>query len=110
MVYIPPWGWVPVDLTLIKNSDPLIMLNEAPEYSNRIFTCFNVSKQDYVKESWETRERVIKSTLYVIAKDEATQIWTLPIYNPGIQFFGISISLLIIMMFLIERKRQQYPL
>jgi transglutaminase-like putative cysteine protease len=110
IVYIPPWGWVPVDMTLSTNPDPLKKLNEAPEYSNLIVTCFNVSKQEYIKESWNTRERVIESTLYVTSKDEAVQIFNQPLFNPTIQILGACIGGLIIIQYYFERRRQQYPI
>ncbi|MBM3291255.1 transglutaminase family protein [Candidatus Bathyarchaeota archaeon] len=109
MVYIPPWGWTPVDLTLSTSVDPLTKINQAPEYSNLIVKCFRVSKQDYITESWNTRERVIKSTLYVISKDEATQIFNQPLQNPNIQFLGVSIVILIIALFYLERRKNQIP-
>lgn len=110
MVYIPPWGWTPVDLTLSTSTDPFTKIIEAPEYSNLIVKCFNVSKQDYITESWNARERVIKSTLYITSTDEATQIFSQPLQNPNIQFLGASIGVLIIVLFYLDRRKNQIPI
>ena len=65
MVYVPPWGWVPVDLTLTKASEPLEVIRQAPEYESSIVPAFNVSRQPYIGDSRSSREQLIASDLYV---------------------------------------------
>jgi predicted transglutaminase-like cysteine proteinase len=69
MVYIPPWGWIPVDLTLASDPDPLNMIRKAPEYSKNIVASFNVSKQPYIGESRLSREKITQSDLYITISD-----------------------------------------
>ena len=70
-VYIPPWGWVPVDLTLTSAKSGLELLKNAPEYGSNIIPALNVSKQSYIGETLATRSRITQSTLYVTISDEA---------------------------------------
>jgi len=64
LVYIPPWGWLPVDLTLRTVGDPMKCITEAPEYGGYIAICYNISRSSYVGESREEREYTISSGLY----------------------------------------------
>jgi transglutaminase-like putative cysteine protease len=69
MVYVPPWGWVPVDLTLTAATDPLEMIQQAPEYESSVVTAFNVSRQPYVGDSRSFREQLIASDLYITVSE-----------------------------------------
>ena len=69
MVYVPPWGWIPVDLTLTSARDPLDMIQSAPEYASNIVTAFNVSEQQYIGGSRSSRERLVASDIYIIVAD-----------------------------------------
>jgi hypothetical protein len=71
MIYIPPWGWTPVDLTLTSEESGFELIKHAPEYSPNIIPVLNVSKQPYVGETLITRERIINSSLYVTVSNEA---------------------------------------
>jgi transglutaminase-like putative cysteine protease len=73
MVYIPPWGWLPVDLTLSSISDPLTLIQNAPEYEANIVAAYNVSSQSYIGGSWEMRDRIRSSDMYIVVEDIATE-------------------------------------
>jgi transglutaminase-like putative cysteine protease len=80
MVYVPPWGWIPVDLTLTNARDPIDMILDAPEYSSNIITAFNVSEQHYIGGSRSSREALVASDIYITVADIAienadTQFW-----------------------------------
>ncbi len=74
MVYIPPWGWIPVDLTMNKSDDALDILKKAPEYDSNVIPAINVSDQSYITETLVTRKRIMESELYVTLNDKAVQI------------------------------------
>lgn len=76
MVYIPPWGWVPVDLTLANSNSGLDLIKNAPEYSDNIIPVLNVSQQSYIGETLATRDRIINSSLYVTISDEAHEVYS----------------------------------
>ena len=73
MVYIPPWGWIPVDLTLTNAPEPFDMIIQAPEYEENIVAAFNVSRQPYIGESRLTREQIMASDLYITVSDTAVE-------------------------------------
>lgn len=69
MVYTPPWGWIPVDLTLVHDADPMKMIGGAPQYTAAVLTAFMVDKQAYTTLGVETRQRIIGSTLYITSTE-----------------------------------------
>ena len=73
MVYGPPWGWLPVDLTLTNAKEPIDMILDAPEYSSNIITAFNVSEQDYIGGSRSSREMLVASDIYITVADIAIE-------------------------------------
>ena len=75
MIYIPPWGWVPVDLTLVEEDSGLEYIINAPEYDVNIIEVLDVSEQAYIGDTIATRERIIASDLYVKIIDEANQVY-----------------------------------
>ncbi len=70
LVYIPPWGWLPVDLTLRAVGEPINCIAKAPEYEGYIAVCYNISRGDYVGDSRRERERVIEEELYLTLYEE----------------------------------------
>ncbi len=76
MVYIPPWGWVPVDLTLISEETGLEYIQNSPEYEVNLIEALDVSDQAYIGNTLAARERIINSTLYVTVEDKAEQVYS----------------------------------
>lgn len=106
MIYVPPWGWLPVDLTLVQEDGGLDVLAGAPEYESNIIPCFDVNRQSYIEESLATRERFIGSTVYVEVADEAERMESgLPrgeLYI--VAGLGLAVTAAIILMFVSERR------
>ena len=100
MVYIPPWGWLPVDLTLSAETNTIDRIENAPQYNSNIITAINVNKQEYIKGSAEAMDRIINSDLYVTLKDEAHRSNNQPIWlNYTLIGLGLVMTIAIIMMF-----------
>ncbi len=76
MIYIPPWGWVPVDLTLVEEDSGLEYIINAPEYDSNIIEALIVSKQAYIGDTIATRKRIIASDLHVTIIDEANEVYS----------------------------------
>ena len=77
MVYIPPWGWLPVDLTYVFGSiaeDPLNAIRNAAVTSQITIQYMNISQTDYVASSREAREFLITNGFYVYVEDEMIEI------------------------------------
>jgi transglutaminase-like putative cysteine protease len=106
MIYIPPWGWIPVDLTLISEDTGLEYIINSPEYEVNLIEAIDVSEQAYIGNTLATRNRIINSTIYVTIDDYADQI-----FNEGLvtetylmAFIGIAFLLAIFMMFRVSNK------
>ena len=72
MVYIPPWGWLPVDLTYVPDglADPLNAIRRGAVTLQETIQYMNITKTDYVKSSRETRELLILNDFYIYMEDE----------------------------------------
>jgi len=106
VVYVPPWGWVPVDLTLTSSNDGLELLRKAPEYEGNVVAAYEVSRQPYIGESLEVRDRVVGSGLYVTIIDEASEVHVGGL--GGDEWFvaglGAAVAVALVMMFVSGRK------
>jgi predicted transglutaminase-like cysteine proteinase len=106
MVYVPPWGWIPVDLTLTSNDDPLEKIKSAPEYTAPLVTAMKISSQGYSAVSVETRERIISSNIYVTSTETAEGVaanWI----QPTMIFLVVGISAGVTFLFYTMRRRKQ---
>lgn len=106
MVYTPPWGWIPVDLTYTTESDPLRMVQNAPEYTPAIVSAMKVSKQVYTTLSVETRQRITSSTLYVTSTETVEGVqptWV----DPTMIGLGVVVAAAIGFMFYVSRRPRQ---
>ena len=72
IVYIPPWGWLPVDLTYVlgSTSDPLSRIRQAAVTSQWVIQYMNFTKSDYVASSRKTRDLLLQNDFYVYEEDE----------------------------------------
>jgi transglutaminase-like putative cysteine protease len=100
MVYIPPWGWLPVDLTLTQSEEGINILKKSPVYEANIIPALNISKQPYIGDALATRERISNSTLYITVNDEAQVSNHNPFWvNYGIIGLGLAVLLSILLMY-----------
>ena len=103
MVYVPPWGWLPVDLTLTGSEDPMDAITKAPEYASYVVTAYNVSRQTYVGDSRASRERTTSSSVYITLTDlalaeRASTDWLRIIYIfTGMLAGGAFVAFIIVM-------------
>jgi len=106
MVYTPPWGWIPVDLTLVNDSDPLQMIRKAPEYSAPVVTAMKISEQAYTSAGEETRQRIIESTIYISSVETAEGVRETWI-DPTMILLAVGLTAAVAFMFYASRRRQQ---
>ena len=107
MVYVPPWGWIPVDLTLTNAREPIDMILDAPEYASNIITAFNVSEQQYIGGSRDSREILIASDIYITVADIAIDAPNSSILNGyGLIIAGVLGGAFIVSVYIfISRKK-----
>jgi transglutaminase-like putative cysteine protease len=73
-VYIPPWGWLPVDLTYVRNnpSDPLSSIKYGAVTQQDTIQYMNVTHTDYVALSLESKAFLLDNGFNVYEEDEMT--------------------------------------
>lgn len=75
MVYVPPWHWLPVDLTYLIGGygDPLDAIKKAAVTSQTTLQYMNISQMDYVASAREDRDFLINNNFYIHTQDEMTR-------------------------------------
>ena len=77
MVYIQPWGWLPVDLTFVFDNideDPLNAIENAAVTWQGTIQYMNISQTDYVASSLEARDFLQNNKFYVYEEEEMTEV------------------------------------
>ena len=75
MVYIPPWGWLPVDLTFMED-EPITAITDAAVNSESLIVYMNVSNQDYVRENRMLKSYLEKNNFKIVMHDSMELIET----------------------------------
>ena len=72
MVYIPPWGWLPVDFTYVTGglADPLNAIKKGAATSQETLQYVNISQMDYVGSSRRYRDFLKNNDFYIYTQDE----------------------------------------
>jgi hypothetical protein len=79
LVYVPPWGWLPVDLTYVTapgglRADPLNAIRGAAVTMQTVIQYMNVSKTDYVESSMRYKEFLLEHGFRIHEIDEMIPI------------------------------------
>jgi transglutaminase-like putative cysteine protease len=105
MVYIPPWGWLPVDLTYVTALTGLVPeIQHAGIYEDYIILEQNVSNYDYVGESRSSREEIINSDLYIYLDETMVQLPAPTPPIPWIVIIPVLFGSLVILVLLYSRR------
>jgi hypothetical protein len=72
VVYVPPWGWLPVDLTYVTSdsADTLSSIRYAAVAEQSTIQYMNVSRFDYVADSRQTGKFIDENGFFVDLEDE----------------------------------------
>jgi len=75
MVYVPPWGWLPVDLTYAKDIsvDPLNAVKRSAITLQETVQYLNITRTDYIASSASLRSFVEKHSFYIREYEEMTE-------------------------------------
>lgn len=71
--YIPPWGWLPVDITYgyySQRQNPLSSITYSASATEHVLESEKYSNIDFVGESLKTEERIKRSSLYLYVEEE----------------------------------------
>ena len=76
IVYVPPWRWLPVDLTYVIGGfgDPLNAIKKGAVTSQTTLQYMNISQTDYAASSRLYRDFLKNNHFYVYAQDEMTRM------------------------------------
>jgi len=71
VVYIPPWGWLPVDLTYAPGilSDPINAIRRAAIIITPTFQYVNITETDYIVSSQKYREFLVSNGFKIYEHD-----------------------------------------
>jgi hypothetical protein len=71
VIYVPPWGWLPFDMTQAwSDADPLRVVTAAPAWSSNTLQLLNITESDWAGEGKRQRDMLVSSDLYVYSEDE----------------------------------------
>ncbi len=72
MIYIPPWRWLPVDLTYVRDGqdNPLNAIRTGAVTSQRTIQYMNISQIDYVASTRQYKDFLIENQIYIYQEDE----------------------------------------
>jgi len=76
IVYIPPWGWLPVDLTYVWGGiggDYLNAIKKAAVTSQYVIQYMNITKTDYINSTYQAMDFLQANDFYVYVEDEMTK-------------------------------------
>ena len=74
IAYIPPWGWLPIDLTYVMGSlaEPLNAIYHGAVTLQETIQESNISRVDYVASSRTYRDLLLQNDFYLHSMDEMT--------------------------------------
>ncbi|MBO3831923.1 MAG: transglutaminase domain-containing protein [Candidatus Brockarchaeota archaeon] len=74
--YIPPWGWLPVDITYgyySRRRDPLSSIKYSASARELMLESERYSSIDFVAEYLKTRERIVGSSIFIRMEEEVSE-------------------------------------
>ncbi|MCD6464754.1 transglutaminase domain-containing protein [Candidatus Bathyarchaeota archaeon] len=77
MVYVPPWGWLPVDLTYVSGNlaiKPLNSITRSAVIEHYTFQYMNITETDYVAESEAFKSFLESYKFYVYESEEMYKV------------------------------------
>jgi len=76
IVYVPPWGWLPVDLTYALGilSDPMNAIRKAAIITHPVVQYANITETDYIASSRSYREFLLSNGFKIYEHDAMLEI------------------------------------
>ena len=115
MIYIPPWGWLPFDMTLAWRENTLKGITSAPIWNLDGIKILDIVKSDWAGDGKTQKEEYINSQLYIYYEDEliiqeGENLWAnLPVMWLYGVFLVIGTSI-VVFFFNSRRKRRKLNL
>lgn len=113
MVYVPPWEWLPVDLTYVwgGSANPLDAIRRSAVTSQRVIQYANVIRTSYVAAYWEARAFLQNNKFYIYTQDEMNTETNEIIANWWLRFtiIGITVTLAITAALVFDTRIRRKP-
>jgi len=117
VAYVPPWGWLPVDLTIgdVK-ADPLNAIRGAAIWHQYTIWAMNIRESDYVGGTRALRAFVIENGIYIYQKEEMVFVGKAVLEKPDMTMVYVLITAvctttaicLMGLVFFLTRRRAPY--
>jgi hypothetical protein len=115
-VYVPPWGWLPVDMTYgYSSSEPLYSISRSASARELVLESEKYSNIDFIAETRRIEEKVKNSDIYIYLEEEVSKVFP-SVDHEAIGFLALLmlvfaaslLALLILRLFKeMERKKQK---
>jgi hypothetical protein len=116
MVYIPPWGWLPFDMTLGWNRfNSLDVITSAPIWFLDTIQTMDIIKTDWAGDGRREREYFINSQIYVYIEDElivegSENLWVNFLNAWPIWILVVIIAPIAILFLILRREKTHYTI
>jgi hypothetical protein len=70
MVYVPPWGWLPVDLTKLGGFEASMAITDAYYWRESTIIAWNITSHDYIQDEVNQREALTASNVVFTQVDK----------------------------------------
>ena len=100
MVYIPPWGWLPVDLTMLGGMNPSETITEAYYWRESTIVAWNITSNDYILDEETQRETLISSNVVFTQVDKLIVVEK---EDPPYLVYGVA-GLLAVLLFVFRQR------
>lgn len=118
IVYIPPWEWLPVDLTYVSEglSNPLNAIRGAAATMQNVIQYMNISKTDYVASSTRYREFLLENDFYIYEQDEMTSVDPTGLWDGlvrrlfpliPIAMVGLTVSVIVVLIVYVTKQKRE---
>jgi len=115
VAFVPPWGWLPVDLTFVPEGfeDPLNAIRYAAAAKQNTVQYMNISKVDYIADSLEAKSFLTENGFLVHVEEEMTQVSYDGVSGsyPDVTALLVAVIVVVVLLtvFLVMRRRWRQP-
>jgi len=102
MVYVPPWGWLPLDMTLgWRRDDSLAVVGKAPVWSSDVLVMLNAVTMDWVGNGKESKEWVLSKNVSILIEDTLLRELSMFEAFRGVYPWLLAVTLLSVTLYII---------
>jgi hypothetical protein len=107
MIFVPPWGWLPFDMTLGWNVyNQLSVIQSAKIWSSDTIVMSNITEGNWAGDGRLAKEWIVASTVYVYHEDELILMdnWVLNLLNNDFFLSSLIVTIMTLLSFWFIKK------